>query len=109
MRKSLQQLYPDRDSIGGPRSNAQWRYQRQRDCSYTTNPAHDIGIAVTNPDDIISGHTVDIDLEVREVNRESKGRQIVRARGEPQHPLVDAIAARLGLLVRAARDRKSVV
>src|SRR3546814_17203174 len=105
MRKSLQQLYLYRDGIGGPRSNAQWRDQRQPDCIDTTNLAHDLGIAVTNPDDIIAGHTVDIDLEVREVSRESKGRQIVRARGEPQHPLVDAIAARLGLLVRAARQR----
>src|SRR3546814_3091435 len=74
MRKSLQQLYLYRDGIGGPRSNAQWRDQRQPDCIDTTNLAHDLGIAVTNPDDIIAGHTVDIDLEVREVSRESKGR-----------------------------------
>src|SRR3546814_10066762 len=111
MRKSLQQLYLYRDGIGGPRSNAQWRDKRQPDCIDTINLAHDLGIAVTNPDDIIGGQTVDIDLEVREVMRESKGRQIVRARGEHKNALVDAIAAWTGLLVRAARqivlDRKS--
>src|SRR3546814_13192246 len=41
MRKSLQQLYLYRDGIGGPRSNAQWRDQRQPDCIDTTNLAHD--------------------------------------------------------------------
>src|SRR3546814_20369947 len=104
MRKSLQQLYLYRDGIGGPRSNAQWRDQRQPDCIDTTNLAHDLGIAVTNPDDIIAGHTVDIDLEVREVSRESKRRKLVRASGAPQHPIVAAIAARLGLPVRATRQ-----
>src|SRR3546814_17865323 len=51
MRKSLQQLYLYRDGIGGPRCNAQWRDQRQPDCIDTTNLAHDLGIAVTNPED----------------------------------------------------------
>src|SRR3546814_2373226 len=36
MRKSIQQLYLYRDGIGGPRSNAQWRDQRQPDCIDTT-------------------------------------------------------------------------